>query len=125
MPGRERGRQTGGPPETPALLAVLTVLTATSGLVDAVSYLGLGRVFTANMTGNVVVLGFAAAGAAGFSVTGALTSLGTFLIGAAAAGVVFRHVGSTRRCLLASMVAESMLAGGAALVVAGTSVAGP
>jgi uncharacterized membrane protein YoaK (UPF0700 family) len=44
------------------LLMALMALTAVSGLVDAVSYLGLGHVFTANMTGNVVVLGFAAAG---------------------------------------------------------------
>jgi len=57
-----------------------------SGLVDAVCYLGLGHVFTANMTGNVVVLGFAAAGAAGFSVTATLTSLALFLAGALCAG---------------------------------------
>jgi uncharacterized membrane protein YoaK (UPF0700 family) len=41
---------------------VLVVLTVTTGLVDAVSVLGLGRVFTANMTGNIVFLGFTAAG---------------------------------------------------------------
>ena len=44
----------------PVLLIVLTVVT---GLVDAVSYLNLGHVFVANVTGNVVFLGFAAAGA--------------------------------------------------------------
>lgn len=58
-------------------------LTVVSGLVDAVCYLGLGRVFTANMTGNLVVLGFAAAGAAGFSVTATLTSLALFVAAAA------------------------------------------
>ncbi len=47
------------------LLGTLLMLTVISGLVDAVSYLGLGHVFTANMTGNVVLLGFAAAGASG------------------------------------------------------------
>jgi uncharacterized membrane protein YoaK (UPF0700 family) len=39
-------------------------ITAVTGLVDAVSFLSLGRVFTANMTGNVVfsaTLGLAAA----------------------------------------------------------------
>lgn len=65
-----------------SLLTTLIVLTAVSGLVDAVSYLGLGHVFTANMTGNVVLLGFAAAGASGFSATACLTSLGAFLVGA-------------------------------------------
>jgi len=38
-------------------------MTAATGIVDAVSVLGLGRVFVANMTGNIVFLGFAAAGA--------------------------------------------------------------
>ena len=45
-------------------LALLT-LTGVTGVIDAVSFLGLGRVFTANMTGNVVLLGFAVAGAPG------------------------------------------------------------
>src|SRR5215469_1269259 len=67
------------------LLGVLLALTLLSGLIDAVCYLGLGRVFTANMTGNVVVLGFAAAGAPGFSVPATLTSLAVFLVGAACA----------------------------------------
>jgi uncharacterized membrane protein YoaK (UPF0700 family) len=35
------------------------MLTAAAGSTDAVSYLGLGRVFTANMTGNLVLLGVA------------------------------------------------------------------
>ena len=39
----------------PPLMLMLTVVT---GLVDAVSYLRLGRVFVANMTGNFVFLGF-------------------------------------------------------------------
>ncbi|MEU6990990.1 YoaK family protein [Streptomyces sp. NPDC046465] len=69
----------------PLSLALIT-LTAVSGLVDAVCYLGLGRVFTANMTGNVVVIGFALAGAPGFSVIGSLVSLAAFLVGAVAAG---------------------------------------
>ena len=47
------------------LARALLVLTFTTGLVDAVSYLALGRVFTANMTGNVVLLGFGIAGSGG------------------------------------------------------------
>ncbi|WP_432168056.1 YoaK family protein [Streptomyces sp. bgisy031] len=73
-------------PRRSALPVALTILTVVSGFVDAVSYLGLGRVFAANMTGNVLVIGFAAAGAPGFSVLGSLTSLGAFLAGAACAG---------------------------------------
>src|SRR5438094_3667524 len=57
---------------------VLSVLTVTTGLVDAVSVLGLGRVFTANMTGNVVFQAFAAAGVPGFSIARAVMALGDF-----------------------------------------------
>ena len=38
---------------------LLLLLAATSGYVDAVSYLGLGQVFTSNMTGNTVLMGLA------------------------------------------------------------------
>ena len=58
----------------PLTLTLLT-LTFTTGLIDAASYLGLGRVFTANMTGNVVLLGFGLAGAAGLPVLSPLVSL--------------------------------------------------
>ena len=44
------------------LTRTLLALTFTTGLVDGVSYLGLGHVFTANMTGNIVLLGFGIAG---------------------------------------------------------------
>ena len=50
------------------LIRSLLVLTVTTGLIDAVSYLALGHVFTANMTGNVVFLAFAIAGAPGLSI---------------------------------------------------------
>jgi uncharacterized membrane protein YoaK (UPF0700 family) len=100
------------------LLGTLMVLTVVSGLVDAVSYLGLGHVFTANMTGNVVLLGFAAAGAPGFSIPASLASLGAFLVGAACAGRVTLHIASRRRWLIAAMATEGVLAGGAAVVSA-------
>ncbi len=101
------------------LLATLIVLTMVSGLVDAVSYLGLGHVFTANMTGNVVLLGFAAAGASGFSAPACLTSLGSFLAGAAAAGLMGRRL-SSRRSLLALAMTTEALATGVAAVIAAT-----
>ena len=73
--------ETEGPPRS--LVATLATLTVIGGFLDAVSYLGLGHVFTANMTGNVVLVGFAAAGAPGFSVQANLCALGCFVIGAA------------------------------------------
>ena len=87
--GREGGAEqtvTSKPVHYDALVVALTVLTFTTGLIDAVSYLGLGRVFTANMTGNVVLLGFAAVGAPGLSVTRSLIALEGFLVGAAFGG---------------------------------------
>src|ERR1700681_1954325 len=67
----------------PALLLVLTFVT---GLVDAVSYLRLGHVFVANMTGNIVFLGFAVAGATDFSIPASVVAVGAFLVGALTGG---------------------------------------
>ncbi|MEU1196779.1 YoaK family protein [Streptomyces sp. NPDC005813] len=100
------------------LVGVLLGLTVVSGIVDAVSYLGLGHVFTANMTGNVVVLGFAAAGAPGFSTTHSLVSLGSFLVGAVAGGRSGRRLGtgSRRTWVRIILSAEALLVGATALV---------
>jgi uncharacterized membrane protein YoaK (UPF0700 family) len=68
------------------LLVALSLLTLVTGLVDAACYLGLGRVFTANMTGNVVLLAFGAAGAQGLPVLAPTVSLVVFLAGATAGG---------------------------------------
>ncbi|WP_328614704.1 DUF1275 domain-containing protein [Amycolatopsis sp. NBC_00355] len=75
----------------PRDLAVpLLTLTVVTGVVDAVSFLGLGRVFVANMTGNVVFLGFAAAGETTLSVVASLTAVAAFLAGALAGGRLAR-----------------------------------
>ena len=63
-------------------------MTVVTGLVDAVSYLSLGRVFTANMTGNIVLLAFAAAHVFGLSIARSLTALLAFLVGAVLGGRV-------------------------------------
>ncbi|MFJ1651134.1 YoaK family protein [Streptomyces sp. NPDC088337] len=111
------------PPDAPEarglrLVAVLLGLTVVSGLIDAVSYLGLGHVFTANMTGNVVVLGFAAAGAPGFSVPHTATSLVCFLVGAAVGGrVAVRYgTGSRRTWARVTLAAEAVLVAASAVV---------
>ncbi len=69
-----------------SLPVLLVVLTITTGLIDAISVLGLGRVFTANMTGNIVFLGFALAGVPGFSPSRSLIGLAAFLAGAVVGG---------------------------------------
>lgn len=105
------------------LVPTLLTLTVVSGLIDAVSYLGLGHVFTANMTGNVVVLGFAAVGAPGFSVPHTATSLACFLAGAASGGRVVRHPGngSRRKSARVTLAAEAVLLAGASAVAFATS----
>jgi len=74
----------------PLLLLVLTMIT---GLVDAVSYLKLGHVFVANMTGNVVFLGFAVADAEDFSIPASLLAIAAFLAGALAGGRLGTRLG--------------------------------
>ncbi|MEU5708511.1 YoaK family protein [Streptomyces flaveolus] len=107
-------------PETRGLrlVAVLLALTVVSGLIDAVSFLGLGRVFTANVTGSVVILGFAAAGVPDFSVRHAVMSLVCFLLGAVAGGRVTGRYGrgSRRRSARLALAVEAVLVGVAAAV---------
>jgi uncharacterized membrane protein YoaK (UPF0700 family) len=82
----------------PAFLIVLTFIT---GLVDAFSYLKLGHVFVANMTGNVIFLGFAIADAQDFSLAASLVATAAFLLGALAGGRIGTRVGRHRGRLLA------------------------
>jgi uncharacterized membrane protein YoaK (UPF0700 family) len=99
----------------PGLLLLLTVVT---GSVDAVSILRLGRVFVANMTGNVVFAGFAVVGAPGFALGPSLVALAGFLVGAAVGGWLAVRQGYDRSVLLLiTLVAESSLAT-VALVIA-------
>jgi uncharacterized membrane protein YoaK (UPF0700 family) len=91
-------------PLTPLLVA----LTFVSGVVDAASYLKLGHVFVANMTGNVVFLGFAIAGAGGLSVGSSLAALGSFLAGAFAGGfLAARNAEHRGRVLRAASAAQA------------------
>src|SRR5438067_7806475 len=100
----------------PPLLLTLTVVT---GLVDATSYLKLGHVFVANMTGNVVFLGFGIAGAGGLSVWASLTALGSFLLGSVAGGRIGARWSSDRgRHLTATTATELLLIAGGLVVAA-------
>ncbi|MFJ3777226.1 YoaK family protein [Streptomyces sp. NPDC090075] len=91
----------------PPLMLALTVVT---GLVDAFSYLVLGHVFVANMTGNVVFSGFALAGAAGFSLVASLAALAAFAGGALLGGRVAHGARAHRgRVLHLALVMETAL----------------
>jgi len=93
------------------LLPVLFGLTFSTGIVDAASFLGLGHVFTANMTGNVVFLSFALAGAPGMSVSRSSTALAGYLAGAVLGGRLTKAIrsGPRDRCLAVACAAEAAL----------------
>lgn len=99
----------------------LLILTATTGLVDAASYLGLGHVFAANMTGNIVLLGFGIVGGYGLPVVAPLASLAAFLVGASAGGRLIRNQDKDRggQFLVALAIEASVLAGATILAAAG------
>jgi uncharacterized membrane protein YoaK (UPF0700 family) len=77
-------------------VAALLILTTVTGLVDAVSYLRLGHVFVANMTGNVVFLGFGVDARSGLSVVASLVAIAGFVLGAFAGGRVAHTLAGTR-----------------------------
>ena len=81
----------------PPLLVALTVVT---GLVDSFSYLVLGHVFVANMTGNVVFFAFALAGVGGFSAPASIAAIGCFAAGALLTGRLGRSLAGRRELLL-------------------------
>jgi uncharacterized membrane protein YoaK (UPF0700 family) len=105
----------------PPLLVSMTLVT---GLVDAFCYLVLGHVFVANMTGNIVFIGFALAGVPGFSLGASLTALAAFAAGALLGGrLAARHrdhrgrlhslAGAAQAAFLAVAVVLAVAAGGA------------
>jgi uncharacterized membrane protein YoaK (UPF0700 family) len=102
----------------PEMLLTLTLVT---GLVDAVSILALGRVFVANMTGNVVFAGFAIAGAPGFSLGASLFALAGFLIGAYGGGFMTSRVGHDRALHIRAATGVELGLLAVALIVAGVS----
>ena len=99
----------------PELLLALTLVT---GIVDAVSILALGRVFVANMTGNVVFAGFALTGAPGFSLGASLFALAGFLAGAYLGGRITAKVGRDHALHLRAATVSELAALAAALIVA-------
>jgi uncharacterized membrane protein YoaK (UPF0700 family) len=70
----------------------LLLLTFATGLIDAVSVLVLGHVFVANMTGNVIFLGFWFVPHSGVDLTAAVVSFVSFVLGAVIGGRFARHL---------------------------------
>ncbi|MDI5974433.1 YoaK family protein [Streptomyces sp. SL13] len=102
LPGRDERH---GP--LPPVLLALTVVT---GLVNAFSYLALGHVFVANMTGNVVFMAFSLAGVPGFSLAASLVALAAFAAGALAGGrMAHGAAGHRGRVLLGAVALQTVL----------------
>jgi uncharacterized membrane protein YoaK (UPF0700 family) len=104
-------------------VAALLTLTAVTGLVDAVSYLRLGRVFVANMTGNVVFLGFSTDPRSGLSAAASTIAIAGFILGALAGGRATHALAAARpgRWLATAFTGEATILGLVA-VLTGTSV---
>uniref|UniRef100_A0AAU2JJZ8 DUF1275 domain-containing protein n=1 Tax=Streptomyces sp. NBC_00049 TaxID=2903617 RepID=A0AAU2JJZ8_9ACTN len=82
--GRAAGSRRAGRPAgwvRPELPTLMLVLTAVTGLVEAVSLLALGPVFTAMQTGNVLFLAFGTARAGNLPALASALSLAAFVVG--------------------------------------------
>ncbi|AZG48322.1 YoaK family protein [Gordonia insulae] len=109
-------------------LILMIILTFTTGINDAVGYLGLDKVFTGNMTGNVVVLGMAIAGGSDLPVLGPAMALVGFMVGAAVGGRVLRQQGrrwTTGTTVLFATVALIMFGLATTLFVVGEDPSKP
>ncbi|MFI6458352.1 YoaK family protein [Streptosporangium amethystogenes] len=89
--------------------ASLAGLTVISGLVDAISYVGIGQVFMANMTGNLLILGFAAGDPSKFPLVATAIAVLGFFLGAGLAGRLTDRVANVRRRLVLAMTIETGL----------------
>ena len=139
LPGGERGKHSPERPEASGesvvsfirsliahpglgpLRGLLLTLTVVTGVVDAVSILALGRVFVANMTGNVVFSAFAVVGAPGFSLSASLFALAGFLVGAYAGGQLIARTAADRGALLRAGAGAEFGLAAAVLLIAGLS----
>jgi uncharacterized membrane protein YoaK (UPF0700 family) len=103
-------------------VAVLLALTVVTGLVDAVSYLRLGRVFVANMTGNVVFVGFSLSSGSGLSLAASVIAIGGFVLGAFIGGrAATLFADQPRQWLVAAFAVEALILAVVA-VLAGSGV---
>jgi uncharacterized membrane protein YoaK (UPF0700 family) len=100
------------------LALLLLALTVVTGMVDAVSYVALGHVFVANMTGNVVFLGFAVAGVGGLSIPSSLAAIAAFEAGAVIGGRAGVALGAHRGRYLRAVAALGALLAAVATVAA-------
>ena len=102
----------------------LLALTFATGLVDAISVLVLGHVFVANMTGNVIFLGFWFVPHSGVALTAAAVSFASFVVGAVIGGRLARWLDHSPRLWLTVALGAEVVALLTLAVLAGTGVLG-
>ncbi len=100
------------------LTRALLVLTFVTGIVDAVSFVGLGQVFAAMQTGNVIFLGLGIGGSAGAPLLMPLVALLAFLAGGLGAAALARAAPGEEPNLGPALVLEIGLLAAAAAFAA-------
>ena len=91
---------------------MLLVLTWTAGVVDAVSYLGLGHVFTAMMTGNTVLLGLALAQGEIHAALRSILAILGFVLGVTLSALIVERDESDAEwpsCVTVALAVESLI----------------
>jgi uncharacterized membrane protein YoaK (UPF0700 family) len=102
-------------------LTALLLLTFATGLVDAISVLELGHIFVANMTGNIIFLGFWFV-RSGIDLTAAIVAFASFLTGTVIGGRLARHLGANSRRWLTTSLSIEIVVLVALSILAGTGV---
>lgn len=112
----------GSPVSKKLTITALLLLTSATGLVDAVSVLVLGHVFVANMTGNVIFLGFWFIPHSGIDLPAAAVAFACFISGAVLGGRLARHLDTRARRWLVIALSFEVVVLAALAVLAGAGV---
>jgi uncharacterized membrane protein YoaK (UPF0700 family) len=103
-------------------VVALLLLTFATGLADALSILVLGHVFVANMTGNVIFLGFWLAPQTNIDLTAVAVALPTFVCTTIVSGRLKRHFGDRTRAWITTVLISEIVLLLALSILAGTGV---
>jgi uncharacterized membrane protein YoaK (UPF0700 family) len=103
-------------------VTALLLLTFATGLADSISILVLGHVFVANMTGNVIFLGFWLAPKSSIDLTAVVVALPTFVSATILGGRLMRHFGERTRQWLTTVFGIEIVLLIVLSILAGTDV---
>lgn len=105
-----------------SLTVALLLLTFATGLADSISILVLGHVFVANMTGNVIFLGFWLAPSTTVDLTAVVVALPTFVCTTILSGRLARYFGDRARPWITTVLSTEIVLLVALAILAGTGV---